>query len=345
MAELLNTKTLDTMSLSTQVASAADISTFVNTTASDTLGGAKTYTDAEISALSADFNARIAALEGFTSFIGVKDSLPETAEDGQICIVGNKEYIYGSKADGTVGWTELGDTTAETAAIEELSNAVAALETTKANASDVNASVEALTSAIEAVEASLSGYDTVGSAAAAQEAAVAAAKAYTDEQIAAVESEISSLTDVVETKADKATVDAALSAIEDDISTLTAKEETDPVFTDWKDGTSIALGENSTSEFYGAVGIGPNARANNDNCVQIGEGANFEENSFQFRSTQIVDSDGFITTSNLAGMNDLRDAILSVPEVTASDDIATLRSAVNTLRAAIASFTGVSLEG
>lgn len=46
-------------------------------------------------------------LEGATHFIGVKDVLPETANDGDICIVGVKEYIY-VKEDG---WKELGDET------------------------------------------------------------------------------------------------------------------------------------------------------------------------------------------------------------------------------------------
>ena len=75
MATLNNIIKLDEMSLNTQIASASDISTFVNTTASDLRG---------------DLISRIEALEGFTSFIGVKDALPESATNGQICVVGNK---------------------------------------------------------------------------------------------------------------------------------------------------------------------------------------------------------------------------------------------------------------
>lgn len=48
----------------------------------------------------------VADLEGATHFIGVKDALPETAESGDIVIVGVKEYIY----DGAK-WNELGDET------------------------------------------------------------------------------------------------------------------------------------------------------------------------------------------------------------------------------------------
>lgn len=275
MAELI-TKQLQALQFNSEVATAADVSSFVNASTTE---------------LSSSLIARIQALEGFSTFIGVKDALPESAENGQIVIVGEKEYIWGPKADGVAGWTELGDTTAEAAAIDELSGAVASLETTKANVSDVNASVEALTKAINDVEASLSGYDTVGSAAAAEEAAISAANAYTDEQIAAVEADISSLTDVVETKADQTAVDAAISAINENISTLSAKAEEDPVFTAWKDGGTISLGSgaDASNDNGPAIAIGSGASASNNgtaigwdsiaygiDAIAIGEGAQSE---------------------------------------------------------------------
>lgn len=365
MAELTKQQ-LQTLQFNSEVATALAVSEFVNASTTE---------------LSTSLIARIQALEGFSTFIGVKDALPESAENGQIVIVGEKEYIWGPKADGVAGWTELGDTTAEATSITELSSAVADLATTKADVSAVNASVEALTKAIDDVEASLSGYDTVGSA----DAALTSAKAYTDEQIAAVEGEISSLADVVETKADQTAVDAAISAINENISTLSAKAEEDPVFTAWKDdinviagsGTTInietayggvgigsnctttesgvaigarataemnggiAIGESANSLYNDAIAIGTNATAENNYCVQIGEGVNINDYSFQFRSTQIVNSNGKITTANLAGMSDLQDALNNVAEVTASDDIATLRATVNALAAAIKAFAGL----
>lgn len=48
----------------------------------------------------------VADLEGATHFIGKKDALPETAKDGDICIVGVKEYIWSNGS-----WEELGDET------------------------------------------------------------------------------------------------------------------------------------------------------------------------------------------------------------------------------------------
>lgn len=49
---------------------------------------------------------KTAALSGATHFIGVKESLPASGNDGDICIVGKKEYIYSGSA-----WQELGDET------------------------------------------------------------------------------------------------------------------------------------------------------------------------------------------------------------------------------------------
>lgn len=56
----------------------------------------------------ADVTNAVAGLAGAVHFIGVKDSLPDTANNGDICIVGNKEYVYSTSDNG---WHELGDET------------------------------------------------------------------------------------------------------------------------------------------------------------------------------------------------------------------------------------------
>lgn len=55
-----------------------------------------------------DLDAAVAGLAGAVHFIGVKEELPATSNNGDICIVGNKEYVY-STSDSA--WHELGDET------------------------------------------------------------------------------------------------------------------------------------------------------------------------------------------------------------------------------------------
>lgn len=55
-----------------------------------------------------DLDAAVAGLSGAVHFIGVKESLPTSGNNGDICIVGNKEYVY-STSDNN--WHELGDET------------------------------------------------------------------------------------------------------------------------------------------------------------------------------------------------------------------------------------------
>lgn len=55
-----------------------------------------------------DLDAAVAGLTGAVHFIGVKESLPTSGNNGDICIVGNKEYVY-STSDSQ--WHELGDET------------------------------------------------------------------------------------------------------------------------------------------------------------------------------------------------------------------------------------------
>lgn len=55
-----------------------------------------------------DLDTAVAGLSGAVHFIGVKESLPTSGNNGDICIVGNKEYVY-SASDSK--WHELGDET------------------------------------------------------------------------------------------------------------------------------------------------------------------------------------------------------------------------------------------
>lgn len=55
-----------------------------------------------------DLDTAVAGLSGAVHFIGVKKSLPTSGNNGDICIVGNKEYVY-STSDSK--WHELGDET------------------------------------------------------------------------------------------------------------------------------------------------------------------------------------------------------------------------------------------
>lgn len=55
-----------------------------------------------------DLDTAVAGLSGAVHFIGVKESLPTSGNNGDICIVGNKEYVY-STSDSK--WHELGDET------------------------------------------------------------------------------------------------------------------------------------------------------------------------------------------------------------------------------------------
>lgn len=55
-----------------------------------------------------DLEAAVAGLAGAVHFIGVVDALPGTANNGDICIFGNKEYVYATSDNS---WHELGDET------------------------------------------------------------------------------------------------------------------------------------------------------------------------------------------------------------------------------------------
>lgn len=55
-----------------------------------------------------DLDAAVAGLAGAVHFIGVVDALPGTANNGDICIFGHKEYVYATSDNS---WHELGDET------------------------------------------------------------------------------------------------------------------------------------------------------------------------------------------------------------------------------------------
>ena len=55
-----------------------------------------------------DLDAAVAGLSGAVHFLGVVDSLPGTANNGDIVIMGNKEYVYATSDNA---WHELGDET------------------------------------------------------------------------------------------------------------------------------------------------------------------------------------------------------------------------------------------
>lgn len=116
-----------------------------------------------------EVDAKVAALEGTTHFIGVKDALPETANEGDVCIVGNKEHIYTAE-----GWVELGDTSAELERITALENSFKAIDHDAYKTAD--AKLEAKINAKQDIIPENT-YDAHGSAAAAE----TAAKAYVDE--------------------------------------------------------------------------------------------------------------------------------------------------------------------
>ncbi len=78
----------------------------------------------------------ITALEGTTHFVGVKTSLPtEDMANGDICIVGTKEYVYDA---AQAKWVELGDTSAEQERLTKVEKDVSDIKSDYALTSTVN---------------------------------------------------------------------------------------------------------------------------------------------------------------------------------------------------------------
>ena len=100
----------------------------------DDLAGYITSNDAALAVVDgkADKNAQDIVtlkngLSGAVHFIGVYDKLPDTANNGDIAIVGGAEYVYVVSGEGesvTAAWEKLGDTTTEMGAITDLTNAL-----------------------------------------------------------------------------------------------------------------------------------------------------------------------------------------------------------------------------
>lgn len=88
--------------------------------------------DTELGKRITTLETTIQALEGTTHFIGVKDALPASANNGDVCIVGDKEYIYSD------GWVELGDTTAEANRLTEVEADIVEIKRDYALTSTVN---------------------------------------------------------------------------------------------------------------------------------------------------------------------------------------------------------------
>lgn len=141
-----------------QAAAEATAAADATSKANAALASAKTYAEEKANAVAATVTAldtrvgtaegkittlegKVDALSSATHFLGVKDELPATGNNGDIVIVGNKEYIR----DGE-DWIELGDTTAELAAIDQLGRDLAA-ETSARTAKDT-----ALEGAVEAAQ-------------------------------------------------------------------------------------------------------------------------------------------------------------------------------------------------
>ena len=184
-----------------QAAAEATAAADATSKADAALASAKTYAEEKANAVAATVTAldtrvgtaegkittlegKVDALSSATHFLGVKDELPATGDNGDIVIVGNKEYIR----DGE-DWIELGDTTAELAAIDQLGKdiqaetsarvakdtalegAVEAAQTAADNAQDAADAAQADVDALETVVSNLT--TTVGNNKTAAENAVA----------------------------------------------------------------------------------------------------------------------------------------------------------------------------
>lgn len=113
------------------------ISTSPTLTATDIKNGDITVSK-EISDIKTSISNINSAIAGGTHFIGVvTDKLPDTANNGDIVIFGNKEYIYNKPEGSTAGnWVELGDTTAELQAINANAAAIKAIQDDKTYVKD-----------------------------------------------------------------------------------------------------------------------------------------------------------------------------------------------------------------
>lgn len=101
---------------------------------SESIKGAKLYTDKEVKALS-DKIGNLSNIMNFVGALSVDESgnITSTGVHGDVGYVGNKEYVFiatNPETDATVGsWEEFGDLTAESAKITEIENTIKTLAT------------------------------------------------------------------------------------------------------------------------------------------------------------------------------------------------------------------------
>lgn len=117
--------------------------------------------DTELASLIKENSDKVNALSSATHFLGVKDKLPTTSNKGDIIIVGNKEYVYDPDAINTVEdtqWVELGDTTAELAAINAIEEVV---ETILTDLSEDGDTTKAIAAAQATADAAQENYENV----------------------------------------------------------------------------------------------------------------------------------------------------------------------------------------
>lgn len=101
---------------------------------SESIKGAKLYTDKEVKALS-DKIGNLSNVMNFVGALSVDESgnIISTGVHGDVGYVGNKEYVFiatNPETDATVGsWEEFGDLTAESAKIAEIENTIKTLAT------------------------------------------------------------------------------------------------------------------------------------------------------------------------------------------------------------------------
>ena len=142
-----------------------------------------------------ELETKIVNLSGAMHFKGVKEELPtdyENYADGDVVIVGNKEYVYDSATEGEVKFVEFGD-------VDDVSNRVTALENNSATKAelesaqntlqgniDLKADQTALDATNEAVAAAQGAADAAQAAADAAQGAADAAQATADAAVATI---------------------------------------------------------------------------------------------------------------------------------------------------------------
>lgn len=131
--ELTNTVSNAKSTIDNYTVNGKKISTSPTLTAADINNNGVTVSK-EISDIKTSISNINSAIAGGTHFIGKYDKLEDINDpkNGDIVIVGNKEYIYNKPEGSTTGnWVELGDTTAELKAIDDNAKAIKAIQDDK----------------------------------------------------------------------------------------------------------------------------------------------------------------------------------------------------------------------